>query len=85
MQRSSGQREGVPRSRPVVELQLRNRQDMRRPFVEDEGIIETDPDDRPRLAPEPASGGQLGPIEAVERRGDLAAADPRGDRVRYPY
>ena len=74
----------MPGFRPVVELQLRDRQDVRRPFVEGEGIIETDPDDRAAFAPEPARGGQFGPIEPVERRGDLAAADLRGDRFRYP-
>jgi hypothetical protein len=58
--------------------------DVWRPVVKEERLLEPDPDDRPALAPEPARRGQLGAVEPLERRGDLAAADLDGDRLRYP-
>ena len=36
------------------------------------------------LAPNQRAVGQLGPVESIERRGDLGAADVDGDRLRYP-
>jgi hypothetical protein len=70
--------------RPIVETQRRDGEDMWRPVVEDERVLEGDPDDRPSLGPEPARGGQIRRVELVERRGDVAAARLDGDRFRYP-
>jgi hypothetical protein len=52
--------------------------------VQDERILERYARYGPALCPEPALSGELGPVESVERRSDLAAADLDGDRFRYP-
>jgi hypothetical protein len=57
---------------------------MRRDRIEEERVLERDLCDRAALCPEPAGGRQLGPVESVEGRGDLGAADLDGDRLRYP-
>jgi hypothetical protein len=70
--------------RSVVQLETRDREDMRRSRIEDERVVEGDPRDRPALGPEPTGGRQFGSVESVECRGDLGVASLDGDRLRYP-
>ena len=52
--------------------------------IQEERILQGDARDGMALGPEPAGGGQLGPVESVECARDLGAAGLDGDRLRYP-
>jgi hypothetical protein len=74
LQRLPGQREGVPTPGAIVQLERRDRENVRRTRVEDECVFEPQFDDAPAFRPEPARAGDLVPIEALQRLGDLDPA-----------
>jgi hypothetical protein len=57
---------------------------MRHIGIEHECVLDRDRGNGSTLRPEPARGRQLIPIDPVEGRGDLGAANLDGDRLRCP-
>jgi hypothetical protein len=82
-QRPARQRERVRLSRPVIEEDRRQREDVWRRGVQDERLVELDPVDRAALGAEPAPAGDVLPVERRDRRGDVSAG--RSGDLSYPY
>ena len=76
-QRTAGEGEGVSLRGPVVQLQPRDRKEVRRTRVEDERVLQFDRPNDPALGAEPARGGQPVSIELREGPGDLGPGRSR--------
>ncbi len=79
-QRPVGQGERIVLRRPVVQLYPADDQDVRRPRIQDEGLVQGDGSNRRPFRAEPASSRDLAPVESFEGQRDVL----RGPALRGP-
>jgi len=63
--------------RPIIQLYAADGQDVRRPRVQDEGLVQGDGANRLPFRAEPASGRDLGSVEAFEGPRDVPEGQSR--------